>query len=416
MLPDMEAEVDETPIQTRSRGIGKYFDVNLMFAVFEQSFKSYTTSAFQGLLTRAPHVQELILGIQVGPLHIPRTLRSTYGHTRITKTDHSLRYVVAHTCLPIQLSFLLRNHYLILKLQKYHNPIQIRMELSSYYSSQGCGVVQKLFCFQEVRGVYHEYIILQIQEPTGDFSWARVERRTERKEVVMAGKYTPSFTPIDLATIASRYQDLINHGRNNDEPNDQIMEEMVFTGVHLTTVKRLLGLFVNEKTKYTPFKHNCWSFCLLMVDCMRECAPNQIPDSELRRPGLLALLRQKIRFEFQQVVRSTGQCGVCFGSAQVGITLGSENTVLIFVFAKLPFNQLTVPNSYNSQGNTGWSSTPVPNYGPVNSYPYQRQQYSGGNGYASNSYSFQGTNGYGGYPQAEPMISMPTPHPYNHHA
>ncbi|CUA74209.1 hypothetical protein RSOLAG22IIIB_11050 [Rhizoctonia solani] len=64
MLPDMEAEVDETPIQTRSRGIGKYFDVNLMFAVFEQSFKSYTTSAFQGLLTRAPHVQELILGIQ----------------------------------------------------------------------------------------------------------------------------------------------------------------------------------------------------------------------------------------------------------------------------------------------------------------------------------------------------------------
>ncbi|CAE6457186.1 unnamed protein product [Rhizoctonia solani] len=205
MLPDMESDLDESePTYIQSRGgpgIGKYVDPSIMYGVFLKALEMYATTGLQQLLVRAPHIQELIDGLK-----------------EVSTT-----------------------------------PLQ-SVNLSEYCQGQDCGVVQQLFCCQEVRGVYHEYILLKIQEPSNKISWARIERRTERKGGYIQGSFTPSFIPIDLATTAPRFEDLVNRGWIPGQPNDRIMEAMAFSDVHLVTLKHLVGLFTEEKKRYTPFK------------------------------------------------------------------------------------------------------------------------------------------------------------------
>ncbi|CAE6462640.1 unnamed protein product [Rhizoctonia solani] len=219
----------------------------------------------------------------------------------------------------------------------------VETSLSEFCDHFDCGGrISELYCYQQQRGLRHEYILAHVENsPSRGTFWVRLERRNIKGEVEISSSFNPRLEARDIATIASRHEDLTNQDLEKGQDCDRVMELMTFDGLYLCRLKDLLKLFSYEGKPYTLFLHNCWSFCLLVVDCILGYARPQLPSTILRRPNLDVKFRSKIKQYFLSSIPS--QCELCAGTPAARPYYSPEST-------QATFNSVSDPRAERLQG------------------------------------------------------------------
>lgn len=166
--------------------------------------------------------------------------------------------------------------------------------ISDFGHSDFFGHIVNVWCCQGQNKVKHEFILVEVVQPGGRM-WVRLERAFFRSSMLsklhMTGLYTPNFEAKDTAAVASSHECLAHE-------EYRIMEHLPFNYLPMEKLKYLLRIFHSKAPDYTATKHNCWSFCLILIDCLRSYSAVQRP-IPLRRPSLDYKLRQDIKTQFE---------------------------------------------------------------------------------------------------------------------
>jgi hypothetical protein len=158
--------------------------------------------------------------------------------------------------------------------------------------------VSKLIRRREIKGLQHEFLLVEAMLSDGQAIWLRLERAAVRRpsREFTFRSVSMVFPPDDTARIACAPQSLFR------AEESEIKTEITFTTsrVSLHTLGVLLSSFVQESKAYSLMFENCWFFCSVVLQLLCEAFPDHHAKGELRRDGRGRGVYAAIRKQFSE--------------------------------------------------------------------------------------------------------------------
>ncbi|KAG8693130.1 hypothetical protein FRC09_010718, partial [Ceratobasidium sp. 395] len=142
--------------------------------------------------------------------------------------------------------------------------------------------VGSLACYRDLKGVPHEYLVLNTHDPIR--AWIRLERTGDSDTGSQANnlarwpligpsviKLAQDYAPLDTAIVAVEEANLIC------KPF-KVKEKLVFQRdqLPLWRLLHLLKAFRSVVLRYNIYNKNCWFFCSVVIENLNEFATNRV--------------------------------------------------------------------------------------------------------------------------------------------